>query len=146
MINISGSDKIDAPPIEVWTRLFNVESLINLVPGCQELEQTRDGEYQGRIQVGVAAVSGTYDIYLKVVKHDETLHCDIDGEVSGPTGIIKGDGTFTLKEVEDYTNIEYEAGAIITGALAKINPTIIEGIVQALIKQGMKKLDKQIRA
>jgi hypothetical protein len=32
------------------------------------------------------------------------------------------------------------------GALAKLNPRFIEGVVGTLIKQGIEKLNKQIRA
>jgi carbon monoxide dehydrogenase subunit G len=61
MVEIVGSYKLEASIEEVWPRIFDPQSLIGLIPGCQQLEQVSPNEYRGRIQVGIAAVSGTYD-------------------------------------------------------------------------------------
>ena len=145
MIHIAGSYPLDAPVEQIWPRLFDPASLMSLIPGCQGITQADPDEYRGQVQVGVAAVSGQYDTYVRVVDHEPPHYCRFEGEVSGPTGMIKGQASFLLKEVEPGNLIEYEASALITGALAKLNPRFIEGVVQALIKLGLARLNQQIQ-
>jgi carbon monoxide dehydrogenase subunit G len=147
MIRITGSHKLEAPLDKIWPRIFDPRSLMSLIPGCQQLEQVGPDEYRGQIQVGVAAVSGTYASYVRVVERDPPHRCRFEGEVSGSTGIIQGEASFTLEEVEEQDNlIEYEAEAMITGALAKLSPRFVEGVAQTLINLGLANLNKQLRA
>jgi hypothetical protein len=141
MVEIVGSHRLEAPIDEVWPRIFDPTSLVSLIPGCQQLEQVSPDEYRGRIQVGIAAVSGTYETYVRVVERDPPHRCRFEGEVSGATGSIKGEASFTLEEVEERNSvIEYQAKGMITGALAKLNPRFVEGIAQTLIRLGLAKL------
>jgi carbon monoxide dehydrogenase subunit G len=147
MVKIVGSYELEAPIDLVWPRIFDPRSLIKLIPGCQQLEQVGPDEYRGQIQVGIAAVSGTYETYVRLVERDPPHHCRFKGEVRGATGSIKGEASFTLKEVDQRHNlIEYEAKGMITGALAKLSPRFVEGVAQTLIKLGMANLNKEVRA
>jgi carbon monoxide dehydrogenase subunit G len=147
MIKIVGSYQIEAPIDKVWPRIFDPQSLIGMIPGCQQLEQVGPDEYRGQIQVGVAAVSGLYDTYVWLLKHDPPQHCCFAGEISGSTGTIKGEASFTLKEVQHSNSlIEYEAEGMITGALAKLSPRFVEGVARTLINLGLANLNKQLRA
>jgi kynurenine formamidase/carbon monoxide dehydrogenase subunit G len=144
MIHITGSYPIHAPIELVWPRIFDPAALMSLIPGCQQLTEAGPGEYMGQIQVGVASISGVYDTLVRVVEQDPPQHCRFQGEVSGPTGVISGQAAFSLKEVEENNLIEYEADALITGSLARLNPRFIEGVIQALIKMGLSRLDEQL--
>jgi len=138
---------LEAPIDDIWPFIFDPKSLMSLIPGCQQLEQVSTDEYRGHIQVGIAAVSGTYDSYVRVVERDPPHRCCFEGEISGATGIIKGEASFVLKEVEEGNNlIEYQAKGTITGALAKLSPRFVEGVAQTLIKLGLANLNKQLQA
>jgi carbon monoxide dehydrogenase subunit G len=146
MVKIVGSYQLEAPIDKVWPRIFDPQSLMSMIPGCQQLEQVGPDEYRGQIQVGVAAVSGTYDTYVRLLRRDPPHQCCFAGEVSGSTGTIKGEVSFTLKEVEQSNScIEYEAEGMITGALAKLSPRFVEGVAQTLINLGLANLNKQLR-
>ena len=147
MVEIVGTYKLEASVDEVWPRIFDPTSLISLIPGCQQLEQVGPDEYRGQIQVGIAAVSGIYESYVRVVERDPPYRCRFEGEVSGGTGAIRGDASFTLKEVDEHNSlIKYHAKGMITGALAKLNPRFVEGVSQTLIKLGLANLNRQLRA
>ena len=147
MVEIVGSYELEASIDEVWPRIFDPTSLMSLIPGCQQLEQVGPDEYRGQIQVGVAAVSGIYESYVRVVEREPPHKCRFEGEVSGATGTIKGDASFTLKEVNEHNSlIEYQAKGMITGALAKLSPRFVEGVSQALIRLGLANLNRGLRA
>jgi len=147
VLKIAGSYQLEAPIEAVWPRIFDPQSLMSLIPGCQQLEQITPDEYRGHIRVGIAAVSGAYQTYVKVIQRDPPHQCRFAGEVSGPTGIVQGDVSFTLKEVAGRNSqIDYQAQALITGALAQLNSRFIEGIARTLINHGLANLNKQLRA
>ena len=144
MIKITGQAFLESTREQVWPRIFNPRSLMSLIPGCEDLEQLAPDEYKGKIRIGVASISGSYDVVVKVVEVNPPHRCSFTGEVTGPTGTVKGGATFTLQEVNTKSLIEYEANALITGALAKVNPRFVEEIVKNLIKSGMARLNKQL--
>jgi carbon monoxide dehydrogenase subunit G len=147
MIEIVGGRTLEAPIDEVWPLIFDPSSLMSLMPGCQQLEQVSPDEYRGQIQVGIAAVSGTYDTYVKVVERDPPHVCRLEGEISGATGSIRGEAAFNLKEVDEGDSlIEYQAKGMITGALAKLSPRFVEGVAQTLIKLGLANMCIQLQA
>lgn len=147
MITIVGSYELEAAIDKVWPRIFDPKSLMSLIPGCQQLEQVGPDEYRGQIRVGIAAVSGTYESYVRVLDHDPPFGCHFKGEVSGSTGTIKGEASFFLKGAKENNSlIEYEAKGIITGALAKLSPRFVKGVAQTLINMGLADLNKQLRA
>lgn len=147
MVKIVGSYQLEAPIDKVWPHIFDPQSLMSLIPGCQQLEQIGPDEYRGQIQVGVAAVSGTYESYVRLLRREPPHQCCFAGEISGSTGTVKGEASFTLKEVDQSNScIEYEAEGMITGALAKLSPRFVEGIARTLINLGLANLNKQLRA
>lgn len=143
-MNISGKYTLNASPERVWPLIFDPNSLITLVPGCQQLEQIAPGEYRGHMRVGIAGVSGLYDTLVKIIEADTHNHCTFEGQVTGPTGTITGQASFSLQEVEQNTVIEYHAQALITGALGTVSPRILESIAKTFLNQGMAELNKKL--
>jgi carbon monoxide dehydrogenase subunit G len=145
MVKIAGSYQFQASVDKAWPHIFDPQSLMGLIPGCQQLEQVSPNEYHGQIQVGVAGVSGTYASVVRVVEVDPLRHCRFQGEISGGAGGIQGEASFRLKEVSrDQSCIEYEAQGIITGALATLSPRFVEGVARTLINRGLANLNKQL--
>jgi carbon monoxide dehydrogenase subunit G len=142
-MDISGSYILNAPAEQVWPLIFDPNSLICLVPGCQHLDQVAPDEYRGQMIVGVAAVSGKYDTVVKISEANAPNYCAFEGQVTGPTGTITGQASFSLKGVDKDTIIEYHAQGLVTGALGTISPRILESIANTFIKQGMGMLNKK---
>jgi len=143
-MNISGSYTLNASPERVWPLIFDPNSLVTLIPGCQQLEQIAPGEYRGQMRVGIAGVSGKYDTLVKLIEAEAPNHCTFEGQVTGPTGSITGQASFSLQEVEQDTVIEYHTKALITGALGSISPRILESIAKTYLNQGLAQLNKNL--
>jgi uncharacterized protein len=144
-MEIAGSYTLDGPAERVWPLIFNPASLLGLIPGCQQIEQVSPDEYRGVMVLGVAAVGGTYETYVKVLEQEEPRTCRVKGEVSGPAGSISGEAKFTLKEVDGRTDLAYQGKALIGGALATMSPRFYEGVANTFIKLGLDKLNKQLQ-
>lgn len=103
-------------------------------------------EYRGKIRVGIAAVGGEYDTRVLITEIEQPYTCRFDGEVAGPTGTIKGVATFHLEDLGENCNLHYSSEALITGALSKLNPRLVEGSVQTLMHFGLKKLNLRLKS
>ena len=144
-MKITGSYTFDAPRQQVWALIHNPASLLEVVPGCQQIEQTSPVEYKGRIEMKLPAIVGTYQTYIKLIEFDELQYCCFEGEVSGGPGAINGTASFKLSEANGQTTIDYEGQGLITGPLARLNDRFTEGIANTLINQGLAKLSQQLQ-
>ena len=142
-MDVSGSYTLNAPAEQVWPLIFDPNSLISLIPGCQQLVQVAPDEYRGQMNVGIAAVSGKYNTFVKIIEADAPNSCTFEGQVTGPTGTISGMASFSLKQKEVETEIDYHAQGLITGALATISTRILESIAKTFINQALGKLNKK---
>ena len=145
-MKIAGSYTFEAPGGRVWPLLFDPNALIHLIPGCQRLEQVSPGEYRGLVQVGVAAVAGTYQVSARLVEQEAPRYCRFEGEISGSAGSATGSAALRLKEVNGATLLDYEAQAVIAGALAAVSSRFVEGVAKTLIDQGLSRLNDQLRS
>jgi carbon monoxide dehydrogenase subunit G len=145
-MKIAGSYTLAAPPDRVWPMLFDPAVLLDLIPGCIQIESDGPDAYCGVITLRLPAVSGTYRTAIQVLEQREPEFCRMDGEAAGAAGSVKGQAAFTLRAVNGGTLVEYEADAIISGPLAGMNPRFAGGVAQQLIKQGLARLDARLAA
>lgn len=145
-MKIAGSYTLSAPRDRVWPIIFDPAALLDLIPGCDQIQADGPGSYRGTITLRLPAVSGTYNTAIKILDQREPEFCRMDGEAAGSGGSVKGQATFTLREADGGTLVEYEGNAIITGPLGGMNPRFVEGVAQALIRQGLGKLDARAAA
>lgn len=144
MFQVAGNHTLDAPRAEVWPRIFDPSTLMNLIPGCDDLEETSPGTYVAHIHVGFAGITGIYRSEVRILEQSPPERCSFFGELSGPTGIASGNAAFRLDAAGEATQVSYEITGQISGALARLPPHMLEGAIGALIKRGLSMLNEQI--
>ncbi len=144
-MHIAGSYDLDAPAERIWPLIFDPAELLQMIPGCEQIEQISPGEYHGRLNLRVAAVGGTFQTTLKIIDQQPPSYARFEGEVVGPGGIINGQAVFRLIEAQQRTTLTYEGQALITGPLGNLNSRLVEGVAQALIHQGLDKLNTRLQ-
>lgn len=145
-MKITGAYTLNAPRDRAWPIIFDPVQLMGLIPGCDQIAADGPDSYRGAITLRLPAISGSYRTAIKILDRREPEFCLLDGEAAGPGGSVTGQATFTLREVDGGTQVEYEGNAIISGPLAGMNPRFVEGVAQQLIKQGLARLDAQAAA
>ncbi|MCU0509529.1 MAG: carbon monoxide dehydrogenase subunit G [Anaerolineae bacterium] len=139
-MRISGQATLDAPRESIWPLIFDPSSLLELLPGCEDVKQTAPDEYEARLNLRVPAVAGAYLAKVRVLDSQPLDWCRFEGEASGPAGRISGNASFTLAADGPATRIDYAGDAAISGPLAGMNPRFAEGIARTFISQGLAKL------
>ena len=142
-MKIAGSYTLTAPRDRVWPIIFDPAQLMELIPGCDQIEADGPDSYRGAITLRLPAVSGSYRAAIKVLDRRAPEYCHLDGEAAGSGGSVRGQAIFILREADGGTLLEYDGDAIIAGPLAGMNPRFVEGVAQQLIKQGLARLDAQ---
>ncbi len=144
-MKIAGQSTLDATAESIWPLIFDPRTLLQLLPGCEQVEQVAPDEYRGRLRLRVPAIAGTYEIWVKVLKYEAPSFCQIQGEATGASGSVRGQASFSLQPQAQQTRIEYQGDALIGGPLAGMNPRFAEGVAQMLIRQGLARLPELAR-
>jgi carbon monoxide dehydrogenase subunit G len=144
-MKITGKAFVNAPCEAIWNLIFNPSALLQLVPGCDQVEQVAPDQYRARLTMRVPALAGHYEIHFRIVESTAPRFCRLAGNANGPSGAVQGTGCFTLLLQGRQTRIDYDGEAQISGPLAGMHPRFAEGVAQTLIKQGLEKLAELAR-
>ena len=60
-MDIAGTYTFSAPPDRVWALLMDPQIIASCIPGCEGFEPLGDDRYKARLQVALAAITGSYD-------------------------------------------------------------------------------------
>lgn len=146
-MKVSGNYIFSTTRDRVWTLIHTPAALIEIIPGCQQLEQVSPTEYRGQIQLKLPAIVGEYTTSVRLIDFHEPDYCCFAGRVEGAPGTVTGTASFRLIESGNrQTTIEYEGQGLITGPLAQLNDRFAAGLAKTLIGQGLARLDKQFQA
>jgi carbon monoxide dehydrogenase subunit G len=144
-MNIQGHRTLDAPRETVFAAICDPNMLLTVIPGCREIEMVRDGEYRGRISLRLPGIAGTYRTVVRLVEADAPRYGQLEGEVVGALGSIKGRVSFRLAEAGGKTTVDYDGQAVIGGPLARLDSRFVEGLAGSLIDQGLGNLNARLQ-
>jgi carbon monoxide dehydrogenase subunit G len=139
-MRISGKAIITAPGEAIWKLIFNPGALLQLVPGCNQVEQVAPDQYRANLSMRVPALAGSYEILIKITESQAPRFCRLTGTARGPGGGVQGTGTFTLLSEGKKTRVDYDSEIQINGPLAGMPARFVEGVAQTLIRQGFARL------
>ena len=143
-MNLRGSYTIDAPRAAVFAAICDPDVLLGVIPGCRAIEHVGTDEYRGQITLRLPGVVGTYATRVRLVDADPPRSGELEGEVEGALGTIKGRATFRLAESGAGTRIDYQGEAVIGGPLARLDSRFVEGLAETLIGQGLRSLASRL--
>ncbi|MDX1437224.1 MAG: SRPBCC domain-containing protein [Anaerolineales bacterium] len=143
-MHINGQEQLYGSREAVWAMLFNPQALRHLVPGCRELHRLSPNEFYGLVQLGLPAVAGLYEVKVKITQQNPPQDCALEGLITGTTGTASGTAMLALEELDRACRLHYEAGALITGPLSYISPRVLERAAQEMIKQGIKRFNREL--
>lgn len=139
-MKIAGQSTLDATAEAIWPLIFDPRTLMQLLPGCDQVEQIAPDEYRSRLTLRVPGIAGTYETWVKVLEYEAPNFCRIQGEANGPGGSVRGQAGFSLQPEAQQTRIQYQGDAQISGPLASMNPRFAEGVAQTLVRQALARL------
>ena len=145
-MKLSGTQTFPAPRHTVWQLLTDPDCLATCLPGCEKLETTAAHEYRGEIQIGLAAIKGTYAGTVRLEDIEAPNHYKLVLDGKGRQGFIKGAGTIDLTEQADHTVLHYSGDVHLGGPLASVGQRMLGGAAKMMLGQFFSALEAELRA
>ena len=133
-MEISGSAGVKAPPAAVSQVLADPARLQRSLPGCQQLVPDGSG-YRIEISIGVAAVRGTYQGTIDVLRHEPGRRFDFRLMLEAPRGFLEATVETRLEETAQGTQLRYTAESELGGPLAALGQRVAAGVATMLVRQ-----------
>jgi len=144
-MQINGEKVINIPIHEIWLGLNDPEVLRKCTPGCKSLVAISDSEFEVEMQVGIAAVKGSFKGHITISDKvpDSSYHVSVDA--TSPIGFTRMQGALTLTPEGEGTKITHEVDAQIGGMIAGVGQRIMGGFAKKQIENFFSTFEKELK-
>jgi carbon monoxide dehydrogenase subunit G len=146
-MKIAGEQVLAAPREKVWALFNDPARLAKLIPGCEKLDTLAPDQFAGTINVGVAAVKGTYNgkLTLEDKRPPEHYKMVVDGK--GKQGFVRGSGTLDLAARDARTTVVTFNGDVqVGGPLIQVGQRVIDSAAKMMLGQFFAAAEAELRA
>jgi carbon monoxide dehydrogenase subunit G len=143
-MKLDGTNTFRAPVDTVWKTINDPEALRRCTPGLQVLKEIGPDTYEATLNIGIAAIKGTYVGTLRITDKEAPHHYKILLEGSGGAGFVKGEGLVDLEARGDETAIRWSGDIQVGGLIAGVGQRMLSGVGKMLIGQFFKCLEQQL--
>lgn len=139
-MKISGSHTLPVPREQAYTLLQNPEVLARSIPGCDSLVKIGEDEYQMKMKMALASISGAFDGKVRIADQNPPDSFRMTVEGTGKIGFMKGEGLLKLTPNGDATDVGYEGDVQVGGTIAAVGQRLLETTSKMMIKRFFDKL------
>jgi hypothetical protein len=127
-MDITGTYAFNAPPERVWNLLMDPAALAGCIPGCEQLTPAGEDRYTARLNVSLAAITGTYEgtVIISDKKPFESYALTVEGQ--GKPGMVKGSVVISLRPAGTGTEVSVAGGVQTGGVIARLGQRLIGGV------------------
>jgi len=143
-MNLAGSHTVPVPPDRAWTLLQDPAILAKCMPGCEALDLIGPNEYQMRMKMMLASVSGLFDGKVRIAEPNPPTSYKLIVEGTGKIGFMKGEGLLTLSGEGEGTKVDFNGEVQVGGTIASVGQRLIDTTARLLIKRFFSKLAKEV--
>ena len=126
-MKIAGSYTVPVPRDKAYALLQDPDILAKCMPGIQSLTKIADDQYEMKMKMMIAALSGSFDgkVSLADPNPPESFRLLVEG--SGRIGFLKGDGLLKLSTNGDSTTkVDYEGEVHVGGTMAAVGQRLLQ--------------------
>jgi carbon monoxide dehydrogenase subunit G len=146
-MKIAGEQMLAAPRDQVWALFNDPARLSRLIPGCEKLDMIAPDEFAGTVNVGVAAVKGSYSGKLKLEDKRPPEHYKMVVDGKGKQGFVRGSGTLDLAARDARTTVVTFAGDIqVGGPLVQVGQRVIDSAAKMMLGQFFAAAEAELKA
>jgi uncharacterized protein len=140
-MDMSGSQRIEAPRERVWEALNDPEVLKQCIPGCQEIAKTSPTDMTAKAVLKIGPVKASFAGKVTLSDLDPPNGYTIAGEgQGGVAGFAKGSAKVRLEpEGEAATVLHYDVKADVGGKIAQLGARLIDGTAKKLAGEFFEK-------
>ena len=146
-MDISGSQKIDAPREKVFNALLSPEVIKNSVPGCDAAEYVdfpSGRQLKLVLTTSMPGFKGPYDIFVSSSDVTAPSHLVLTTEPDSALGSVKAACTIDLTEVAGGTDLVYSAHAETSGKIGAVPDLVVKPAVKSTLDKFFSNFEKQV--
>lgn len=139
-MKISGSYKLETTPEHAYALLQDPEVLAKAIPGCDQLVKTGEGEYEMKMKLLLASLSGQFTGKVKLTDNDppRSFRMRVDG--SGKVGFMKGEGAIQIAPEGSGAQLTYDGDVQLGGTIAAVGQRLVDTTSKMMLKRFFDKL------
>jgi uncharacterized protein len=132
-MQLTGTERIQAPRAIVWQALNDPEVLKNCIPGCESIELTSPTEMKARVGLRLGPIKANFEGKVTLSDIDPPNGYTISGEGSGgAAGGARGSAKVKLTEDQGATVLDYSVDSQVSGKIAQLGARLIDATAQKL--------------
>ncbi len=133
-MDMSGTERIEAPIGAVWQALNDPEILRQAIPGCESLDKTSDTDMSAKVVLKIGPIKAKFEGAVALSNLDPPRSYTISGEGKGGiAGFAKGGADVALEADGDAATIlTYNVKAEVGGKIAQLGSRLIDSTAKKL--------------
>lgn len=144
---IEGAHTFSASREQVWKLLLDPEVIGKTMPGTTGMKLTGDGKYEGKVKVGLGAITAAeFDVHITLVDvfTPERYTMEIDGR--GALGFTRGTAFVELLPATPGpgTLLHYKAEMQVGGRVAAVGQRLLDSVSKMMARQGLEALSAEL--
>ncbi|MCO6176912.1 CoxG family protein [Ciceribacter sp. RN22] len=133
-MDMSGTERIEAPIGAVWQALNDPGILRQAIPGCESLDKTSDTDMSAKVVLKIGPIKAKFEGAVALSNLDPPRSYTISGEGKGGiAGFAKGGAEVALAaDGEAATILTYNVKAEVGGKIAQLGSRLIDSTAKKL--------------
>ncbi len=145
-MDMSGSERIEAPVETVWQALNDPEILRQAIPGCESLDKTSDTTMTAKVVLKVGPIKAKFEGAVELQNLNPPHSYTIAGEGKGGlAGFAKGGADVSLEaDGPNATILSYTVKAEVGGKIAQLGSRLIDSTSKKLAGEFFSKFGELV--
>lgn len=147
-MDMTGTERIEAPIGTVWLALNDAEILRQAIPGCETLDKSSDTEMAATVVLRIGPIKARFEGAVELTNLNPPHSYTIQGEGKGGiAGFAKGGADVSLQEDgPDATILSYTVKADVGGKIAQLGGRLIDSTARKLATQFFNNFGEKLRS
>lgn len=146
-MKIAGSYIVPLPRDKAYALLQDPDILARCMPGTDRLEKVGDDQYEMKMKMVIAAISGSFDGKVRITDQNPPESFRLLVEGTGKIGFMKGDGLLKLVPQGDAaTAVEFDGEVNVGGSMAAVGQRLLDTTSKMIIRKFFEKFSQEAAA
>ena len=132
-MDITGSYTFNAPPERVWDLLMDPATISSCIPGCEGFEPAGEDRYRVRLNIALAAITGSYDGTIVILEKNAPQSYRLTADGQGKPGFVKGDSAISLRADGATTVVDVKGTVQTGGPIARLGQRLVSGVAKMMM-------------
>ena len=132
-MDIAGTYTFAAPPDRVWALLMDPQVISSCIPGCEAFESAGEDRYKARLNVALAAITGTYEGTIELSEKVAPTSYRLTADGQGRPGFVKGSAAISLRAEGTSTVVDVKGTVQAGGPVARVGQRLISSVSKMMM-------------